>query len=193
MADDGVEDEDEGKGYFNIKCGLQKFFKAQLTERQREIATRRIDEFVMRLSALAVEASRMIHFDLYQKLDDSDLGIFTEEAGLDFFYHHFKALTVNQYRSIGAPDYFDYREEVGDISLCTNDRLGNAHNNLARLFRTNFANNIWMHARKRIKKFLKIKHPRASKVELNRSIHRLFNERRNWCQIRRRNRCQRWV
>lgn len=76
----------------------------------------------------------------------------------------------------GNQQFFDLIEKLAPfLDVRDNDHNENTINFLSQLFRTNFGNNIWMHAKKRIINLIKLVHPRASKELIEVAIIGLFD------------------
>lgn len=165
------------RDYFNVQCGLQSFFRNDLLPERKAAITAALGNFADKMSALAIEASRSIHFDIYRRCEDNQPLFDGDISDRNYFIPYFKALTVNDFGNTGSAQYFRLRRECApDLPTTDNDRNGNAINSLAHLFYTNFANNVWMHTKKRVKKFIKIIHrDDATQEQIKDTIDVLFN------------------
>lgn len=122
-----------------MKCALKKYC---LSDKLYE----RIQKDVLEMSAMAVEASRYIHWDLMRKFND---GIFPQQK-IDFSYY-FKAL-CHQDRVIYVLDP-EYSQLRGDLPLYDCSIRSNIREHLINQYDTVFNNNLKTHAFNRLRKF----------------------------------------
>jgi hypothetical protein len=110
-----------------------------------------INEDVEEMSSLAYEASRYIYFDVFRKL--SQIGpteIFNCEID---FLNYFRNLLAKR-RDKMTPDYQQLRHQAGVISSYDGYLRSNIVNKLSQDYAVNFKNNIFIHASKRIQRYL---------------------------------------
>jgi len=149
---------------YTIKHSLTKFVKGP----HKHIILNRIEQDVIEMSNLAFEASRLIHFTIYSKLQSNDHD-FTQFKFLDYFYQlKIKSLSKyelsQQYESMrnGLPKY-------------DGSSKSNLFIDLANGYRTIFHNNIWMHAYPRVRKLLKRLNPDAPNSQIYTNLSYLFD------------------
>lgn len=128
-----------------VKCGLRKHCLSD------ELFIR-IQNDVREMSALAIESSRYILWDLMRKWDDDDF----PQRKIDFGYY-FKALCIQEIRAnrrlyVLDPEYSELR---GDLPLYSCKLRSNIREQLINGYEMAFQNNLKVHAYKRLSNFFR--------------------------------------
>lgn len=153
---------DKGKRISKAKVAMVETNCIPATEAEVTAFKRLLNEMVVRCSAWMVEASRYTHFLLYQFLangsDEEITNEFNKTRAINYFLSQFKQLQdVPPMPLRGKLDenYTSIRRETG----YSRNLNGNIMLYAAQLFKTNFENNVRMHAHKHVKRFLRHKFP----------------------------------
>lgn len=146
-----------------VKSGLQSVLK------DKSLLTA-IREDVTEISRLMYEASRLIYFDLNRKLVDEQS---TDFESIDFTDYFYQLLDGAKAKYSLSEEYSQMRNQFG---LRKYDRRykGNLFMYAAQNYTTVFNNNIWMHAKSRMKRVLYKMFPETDKKEIWNCMKYLF-------------------
>lgn len=148
---------------FFIKCGLDSIFKENISPELKNAFKETINEFVIPISAWMVEAGFLIFYYLSAVLSSNNPRLINDEftkkkTNMNLFTPFFNALKANTNGRNAlnrlCPFHVLLRQRANYSGGFNEAYIGNAINSASQLYRTNFMNNIVVHGRSRIYRFL---------------------------------------